>query len=139
MKTVLLLLALCFATAGCDQPRPTAEAKRPSYLAADGVYFLLNAKYLRPEDAKLKLKSGTQLVHIRENLYQAGAHQVRLAPEHVTQDTRVRQQILADLRAEEQEQFEARVEAERQAASATPSPTSLMQQPYNRKESRRTR
>jgi hypothetical protein len=134
---VLILAIVALAFTACKPPPP---ATRPSWLAPEGVYYLINASKVPREYAGLRLTSGAQLVHISEDLYQAGQHQVRLAPELVTNDKRIRQQILEDLRTAENERRDREAEAARLAAERPPATPSMIQQgAYNQRRAvRRT-
>lgn len=105
MKTFLMvMMAAGIGLCGCEKPPAARAPSRPRHLAPEGVYYLISAKKLPPALAALKLKSGAQLVHIGDDEYQAGEHRIRLAPDLVTNDNRIRDQILDGVRDAEEEE-----------------------------------
>jgi len=81
--------------AATPEPKPVAVATPAPELAPPGVYYLITAVSVETSDGILGLKPGQPLKQVSPGVYLAGANQVKLSPDQVTNDLAVARRFAA--------------------------------------------
>jgi hypothetical protein len=115
-RTYITVGMLALAFAGCDKPGVTTApptpppvvstpppatpiavvaTPEPVQLAPDGVFFLISAVSITTDEGITGLKPGTRLNQVGDDTYKSGEHEVKLAPDQVTNDLKIAGQVMA--------------------------------------------
>ena len=105
-------------------PPPISEVATPppNYFAPEGVFYLVRAVSVESDSGLVGLKPGTKVVRQPDGSFRTDEHTLKLAPDQITNDLRVLQQVSGADAA-------AQAALRRQATSSAPAPKTTTPKP----------